>query len=297
MSLYSYEIFNTVVECGSFVKAAEILNLTPSAISHTISNLEKKFGFKILIRNKSGVKLTLNGENLLPYIQSILKLNENLNQEISKISNLLSGIVRIGTISSINISWIPHIVKNFRKLYPNIEVQIFQGGYGDVINWMKNYTIDIGFVSKTALKNKNLDNDFDFTSIYKDRLMCITPPNWFSKNKKFITFDEILDKEFIIQYQDFDEDTNELFKKNNLSILSNFKMQDDFSIFAMVENGFGVSIVPELVTNNKIANVNCYPLNPSEYRTIGIITNDFQYITPATKVMKKEILKYIEAIK
>lgn len=61
MSINKYEIFLKVVELGSLTKAADVLGFTQSGISHTISSLEMEFGFALLIRNRSGVKLTVNG--------------------------------------------------------------------------------------------------------------------------------------------------------------------------------------------------------------------------------------------
>ena len=61
MTLLSYEIFYTVVQEKSFQKAAKILNMTPSAISHSISSMEKELGFALFIRSKNGTVLTSNG--------------------------------------------------------------------------------------------------------------------------------------------------------------------------------------------------------------------------------------------
>ena len=65
MSLYGYEIFETVVEQNSFVKAAHVLNLTPSAVSHAIAKLESDIGFPLFIRNRNGVRLTGEAEKIL----------------------------------------------------------------------------------------------------------------------------------------------------------------------------------------------------------------------------------------
>ena len=59
MTLLSYEIFQTILEQGSFTKAAQILHLTPSAISHSISSMEEEIGFPLFIRSKNGVRLTI----------------------------------------------------------------------------------------------------------------------------------------------------------------------------------------------------------------------------------------------
>ena len=67
MTLLTYQVFKTVADHGSFRKAADILGLTPSAISHAISSMENELGFSVLNRSKAGVTLTNYGENLLPY--------------------------------------------------------------------------------------------------------------------------------------------------------------------------------------------------------------------------------------
>lgn len=112
LSLAKYEIFSTVVELGSLTKAGDTLGLTQSAVSHAISSLESEWGFSILNRGRSGIQLTSNGERILKYIREILMWNEEMNQEIANINGLEVGTVRIGTISSVSIHWLPEIMKN-----------------------------------------------------------------------------------------------------------------------------------------------------------------------------------------
>ena len=58
MGNFSYEVFSKVVERGTLAQAAAELNVTPSAVSHSISQLETELGFPLLIRNRTGVTLT-----------------------------------------------------------------------------------------------------------------------------------------------------------------------------------------------------------------------------------------------
>ena len=66
MTLLSYQVLKTVADQGSFRKAAELLGLTPSAVSHAVSSMEKELGFFVFNRGKNGVMLTNYGERLLP---------------------------------------------------------------------------------------------------------------------------------------------------------------------------------------------------------------------------------------
>ena len=95
MTLLTYQVFKTIADVGSFHKAADILGLTPSAISHAISSMENELGFSVLTRSKAGVSLTNYGEQLLPYVNAVLNCDESLKQEIAELNGLKQGKVKI----------------------------------------------------------------------------------------------------------------------------------------------------------------------------------------------------------
>ena len=101
MTLLTYQVFQTVAGIGSFHKAADILGLTPSAISHAISSFENELGFALLTRSKSGISLTNYGEQLLPYVNAVLNSNESLQQVIAELNGLKQGKIRLGVFSSV----------------------------------------------------------------------------------------------------------------------------------------------------------------------------------------------------
>lgn len=115
MTLLTYQVFKTVADHGSFRKAADILGLTPSAISHAISSMENELGFSVLNRSKSGVTLTNYGENLLPYVNAVLNSDESLWQAIAEFNGLKKGKVKVGCFSSICTSWRPDIMNHLKK--------------------------------------------------------------------------------------------------------------------------------------------------------------------------------------
>ena len=102
MSLVKYEILQNVAELQSFTKAAQKLDLTQSAISHAISSLEKEFGFPLIHRSRTGVKLTADGQIMLLAMRKVLYEQELLRQQAAHILGVTKGIVRIGLISSIS---------------------------------------------------------------------------------------------------------------------------------------------------------------------------------------------------
>ena len=194
MTLLSYEIFYTVVQEKSFQKAAKLLNMTPSAISHAIAAMEKELGFSLFIRNKNGTALTSNGEAIYPQILEILNCNEYLLQSVAQLKGLRSGTIKVGCFNSVCTAWMPAIMTAFRKEYPEITVKIFQGTYTDVEQWLKNGTIDVGFLSESCTK------DFYYTTLYKDQLLCLTPKNFPVANPDYISIAELENQEFVFPF-------------------------------------------------------------------------------------------------
>lgn len=291
MTLLAYQIFQTVVEQGSFQRAAEVLNLTPSAISHAISTAEKELGFPLFNRNKNGVTLTSYGESLQPYILTVLNSDAKLQQAILEFNGLTHGSVKIGTFSSVCNSFIPELVTTFSKKHPNIEIKIYQGTYDDVYNWIKTGVVDLGFLSESSCK------DLPITPLYEDELLCIVPKSFRTKHRNYIELSELQDQNFVSQRESTDADIQNLFHKYQLKIRSSCHVVDDLSTIAMVAAGLGICIMPKLVMQNIPYDVDMYPLKPSEHRTIGICSQNADLMAPAVKSMHKHILKYFATIK
>ncbi|MCE5285220.1 MAG: LysR family transcriptional regulator [Pelosinus sp.] len=287
MSLSAYQIFKTVVEQSSFQGAAELLHLTPSAISHSMTNLENKLGFPLFIRNKTGIQLTSYGETLLPYIQAILNSEEHLQQEIALFNGLEKGTVKLGAFNSVCTNWIPAIVSSFQKLYPHISIELYQGNYNDVATWIKNGFVDIGFLSTSSAAQ------LDITPLYKDPLVCVVPKHFCPKVKDYMTITDIRGQRFVYQRAGCDADINNFFHKYNLNARSACYVVDDQSTIAMVESGFGICIMPELVMRKQHNNVDVYPIEPREYRIIGITVLNQKFMAPAVKKMFTHIVKNV----
>ena len=111
MNLQKYLSFVKTVEYGSFTKAAEILNYTQSGVSRMIADLEKEWNITLLERSKYGIKPTSDGMKLLPYAKNLCAEFDKLQMQIDEINGLDSGLIRIGTFSSVATHWLPNIIK------------------------------------------------------------------------------------------------------------------------------------------------------------------------------------------
>lgn len=286
MTLLTYQVFKTVAEIGSFHKAADILGLTPSAISHAISSMESELGFSVVTRSKSGVALTNYGEHLLPYINAVLNSDESLKQVIDEMNGLKTGKVKIGVFSSVCTSWLPEILMSFREKYEGITIEVFQGTYDDVAYWIKNAIVDLGFLSVSSAK------DIPIQPLYRDPLVCVLPKGMKdARNPDFVDIEEMRAHTFVTQRECTDADIQNFLKTNHLRIQSNYHVVDDLSTIRLVEKGFGICLMPKLVMQDIPYEVDIYPIQPEACRIIGIAAMNPEFMAPAVRTMYNHIME------
>ena len=141
---FPYLVFQTVIDQGTFNKAAVVLNVTPSAISHSVNQLETELGFPVFVRSRNGVKLTPDGEKILPLIQEIINDQSRLEQVAQQIQGLDTGLIRIGAFSSACINWLPPLIRNFAKNYPKVKISVRQAGFSEITQAVKSGQLDLG---------------------------------------------------------------------------------------------------------------------------------------------------------
>lgn len=285
---FAYQVFSTVVSEGTFQKAALKLNVTPSAISHSVTQLESDLGFPVFVRSRTGAELTPNGELILPIIQEILNNVARLQQEADNINGLNSGLIRIGAFSSVCINWLPPIIQAFKKQYPRIDISVSQSGFDQIVRDVKNGTLDIGFVVLPVHEDRLIVD-----SLIQDEIYCVAPKGFVPENRHSVTKDDLADFDFILQPGDYDRDTKATLDYYGIQPnLIHFSI-DDQSIVAMVEAGLGLGILPELALQKIIGDVVVYPFEHTFYRSIGLVTSSVQAKTPSTQHMLNQIHTYI----
>lgn len=285
MTLLSYQVFKTVAEIGSFHKAADVLGLTPSAISHAVSAMEKELGFAVFTRSRSGVMLTNHGEHMLPYVNAVLNSDESLQQAVSELKGLKQGKVKVGCFSSVCTNWMPSIIQSFGAQYPEIEIEVFEGTYDDVSYWIKNGIVDFGFLSTSSA------GDLSIESFYHDELVCIVPMDFQKQDDTdYMTVEEMSRHRFVVQRESTDADIQKFLRDNELRVQTGYHVVDDLSTIALVASGFGICIMPSLVMNDIPYQVRQYRLKPEAGRMIGLASLNTQLMAPAVRTLYNHIL-------
>ena len=125
------------VRLGSFTRAAEELGYTQSGLTHMMNSLEKDVGFPVLVRSRSGVRLTPAGQRIFPLVQECLAGAEALEREILLINTHQEESVRVAAYDSIARHWLPEVIQQFRRDQPGIGVDIQMGSVQEVYRWVQ----------------------------------------------------------------------------------------------------------------------------------------------------------------
>lgn len=276
--MQKYLAFVKVVETGNLTKAAEQLGYTQSGVSHMISALESELGFPLLVRSRSGVRLSANGELLYPAMREIARQHTRLMQTASEIRGVQAGVVRIGTFTSVAIHWLPQIMRGFRARYPQIELQIRDAAYAEVEEWLETGEVDCGFTVQTSHK------DFVTLPLKEDRLLAVLPAGHPLCRYQKLPLSELQNETFIIPAEGAQHDVGQILRHAAIRAQSSFSTASDYAAIAMVKNGLGISILPEMViTGYPMPDVETRELAQHGSRTICIATPPLKYVAPATQ--------------
>lgn len=277
MNLLKYLAFVKTVEFGSFTKAAEILNYSQSGISRMIGDLEKDWNLTLLERNRTGISLTSDGARLLPYVQNLCKEYQNLQMQVDDLRGIQSGLIRIGTFSSVATHWLPKIIAAFQKDYPGIDYELLLGDYTEIESWIASGRVDCGFLRIPTRP------DFDIIPLAKDRLLAILPEGHSLANANKVPLSGLCKEPFMLLEKGARAEITEIFERNHLQPHVHFTTWDDYAIMSMVESGLGVSILPELILRRIPYHLVIKELDVPASRTIAFALRDRNAASLAVK--------------
>jgi len=264
LSIKKYEAFLKTAQLGSLTRAAEALHSTQSRISHILRELEEEFGFSLMQRSRGGIRLTEAGERLMPLMKEILQKQQELETLAADIREAEAGVVRIGVFSSVAVQWLPGMLESFQTTHPKAEVQILSGDYDDLDRWLQSGDVDLSFVTLPA------PDGMQVIPLQVDSLVVILPRGHQLAKYEAVPIPELRSEPFISLRQSSNHDIHRALDKAGVQPHIRYSTRDDYALIAMVQQGLGVSIVPELLIGSRREGIEVRPLSPAATRTIAL---------------------------
>lgn len=282
MRVTKYEMIAKVLELGRITKAAEYYQYTQSALSQMIRTLEDEIGVPLLNRTRAGISLTTEGVQLIEHLQAVSDAQHRLADKVFRMQQLDTGFIRIGAFTSVACHWIPGLIKEYKKEYPNIDFELRHGDYQEVEDWVAAGMVDFGIVRMPCA--------LDTYAIRKERILAVLPEDHPLAEAEVLPLDSLKDQPFIqLEHGKYDDTDRRLLQE--MKPMIEYRVKEDYTIMSMVEQGLGVSVLPELVLLRSPFRVVTKVTSPALYRTLAIAVKDKKRVALAVQYFIERMIE------
>ncbi|SFE71321.1 DNA-binding transcriptional regulator, LysR family [Paenibacillus algorifonticola] len=279
MTLTQLQCLVALAKLGSFTEAAVQMNLTQSAVSHALTAFENELNITLIVRNRKGIiTFTPVGKRILEYARSIVSYAEAIVQEAKAEQGEITGKLRIGYIPFIHAGMLARIITVFQERYPNVEVVLFEGTLLEIEDWLSQNIIDAGFSLHSSVEKNS-------TLILTDELCVLVPSGHHLKERGSIALSELGAEHFILSKDEcsFDIINQSGPEKEKINPHVRFRVQDSATIFAMVQEGLGITLLPRMMLSNNLEGTTILSLDPPHLLPIGMVVKSQQRSSPAVQ--------------
>ncbi|MBE6071321.1 MAG: LysR family transcriptional regulator [Clostridium butyricum] len=283
MDFKQLNAFLTISKLQSFTKAAESLGYAQSSITTQIKLLESELNVKLFERIGKNITLTHEGKKLLPYAKQMLRLCDDIKNNITT-NEIPSGTLTIGAAESLCVLRLPEILKEYRKLYPGVDISLKFGSCADFRHYLSDNIIDVAFSLGVKIDSDEFISQIELP---EPMLLLASPGHPFINRKEILPND--LENEPLILTETgcsyraaFENILKDAGVKANIT-LETGSVQ---AIKQFTMSGLGISLLPEVAVADEVSSGRLFPLNWAgpDFNIISqVIYHKNKWISPALK--------------
>ena len=201
---------------------------------------------------------------MLPYARELLNNYRKVQEQAAALSGLLTGLIRIGTFSSVAAHWMPPIIRRFQSDYPGIRYELLLGDYSEIEQWIAEGRVDCGFLRLPTR------TEFDTISLSKDEYVAVLPADHPLTQSERISPQDLEDQPFMLLEHGGKTEVSEMLEEYRVNPDIRFTTWDDYAILSMVESGLGIGALPRLILRRIPYQVEIRSFTIPFYREIGL---------------------------
>jgi DNA-binding transcriptional LysR family regulator len=287
MQIESLKVFCDLTETESFTKAAQINEVTQSAVSQTISTLERQFKSLLIERSKKNFRLTPEGQVFYEYSKRILQSFDALHSKLQELEGVISGNIRVATIYSIGLHVLPPYLKRFLKEYPSVNVHVEYRRPNQVYEDVLGNVVDMGLVAYPAR-----DAKLEIVPLRKETLVLICHPQNPLAKLQSVKLRALSGHRFVSFEQDIPtrKAVDKIFKEHDITVDHAMEFDNIETVKRAVEIDSGVAIVPQATIHQEVTKqtLAAVQLEGGEFvRPLAAIYKKNRVLSPAIKEFLK----------
>ena len=267
LGLRHLKYFIAVAEDLHFRKAAERLYISQPGLSRQIKQMEDDLGVKLFERHNRKVELTKAGQYLKTEITQHLKDLDRIFNQAKLLNDGIGGDLKFGYVGSAMQDIIPNLLLKFRTENPKAHFSLKELDNQKQIDSLLSHDIDIGFV-----RLERVPRDLQIKPILKENFCLVLPENHPINETNFKSLKQFKNEAFILfdsKYSaSYFEKVMQIFDDNGFAPIIAHNTIHASSIYKLVENNFGISIVPKSLQNQNIKGVKFIELTKVLQKTV-----------------------------
>jgi len=252
--------FKTLAETGSFTLAAKQLNLTQSAVSHSIKALEEDLGCPLINRLGRRIHLTEAGDIFLAAADKIHQRMLRVRSELQSLGRWGAGRLRIGAGTTACQYILPTVIREFRQIFPECQLSIYSNNARELMDELRNNEIDIA-LTLAPLASEDIDSQLVFT----DSLLLAVAPSHPWSSRTFAPASEIDEQTFITYGKGsltFESIRRHL-RAEGHAFSKVIELDSVEAIKELVKIGIGVGILAPWVAQKEVSDGSMHLLSPT----------------------------------
>ncbi|MBG7630824.1 MAG: LysR family transcriptional regulator [Bacteroidetes bacterium] len=288
IELRHLKYFMAVAEELHFRKAADRLFISQPGLSRQIKQMEDDLGVKLFERLNKKVFLTVAGAYLKKEVALSLSNLENIFEYTKLIDAGVEGKIKMGYVGSAMQNIVPQLLLNIREKYKNIQFDLKEMDNPKQIKALLSQEIDIAFI-----RMEKVPHELKIKPIFEDTFSLVLPKNHPIDQHNFSGLSQFKDESFIFiepSYSpDYYEEIMEIFRASGFAPIVSHNSVHASTIFRLVENNLGISIVPTILQHGYNMNVKFIELKSVSQRTVLSVAWNVNSRNP----MLKNIMEFI----
>ncbi|MBI2688415.1 MAG: LysR family transcriptional regulator [Acidobacteria bacterium] len=265
MDLHQLRYFLTVARTGSFVRAAEEENVAQPSLSQQIKKLEAALGVPLFDRLGRGVRLTRYGQALAVRAQEILRSVGDAEKELSNLRHPDCGRLTLGIIPTVLPYAMAKPMAAFRDAAPHVELDIREATTEKLLEGLRNGEIDLAILALPVRQPEIV-----CAELFREPLLVAVPGSHPLAERPKLAVPQLLSERMLLLREGhcLRDDVLTVCSRAHVQFQQVFESDHLASIFSLVANGFGISIVPALAAA-EARGCKLVPLEPRGVRKIG----------------------------
>ncbi|WP_051530201.1 LysR family transcriptional regulator [Halomonas halodenitrificans] len=272
MTTKQLRAFLAVAQTLSFTQACEHLHLSQPALSLAIKGLEESLGGRLLTRTTRSVRLTPEGESLVPLAKRLVAEWDNTEELMRQRFTLQMGRLGVAAMPSFASNLLPTALMAFRQRYPRVNITVHDVINEQVIDMVRNGQVELGIAFEPEATGS-----LAFTPLFDDRFVAVVPPRSLLARQATLRWEMLLTHDFIALQRP--SMVRRLLERQlateGMSLPTAFESHQLATVGRMVASGLGVSAVPSLCRRQmEELGACCLTLEtPAIERAVGILTH------------------------